>query len=287
MERHAFRAMGTNIEVLLETEPGADALLVLASAERTFHELETILTRFDPESELSRLNAEGSIDPSPDLRAVVEAALRARERTSGRFDPTVHNALVAAGYDRSFELIEERAVEQPSAPAGGRVLITESLIALQPGVRLDLGGIGKGYAVDRAVSLLASSGPCLVNAGGDLGVSGVPDGGIWSVGVETPDGSLSLGLSSGALATSGSDRRNWATTRGINHHLIDPATGRPSDSDLLRVTAVAPTAVEAEVRAKALYLAGEKAAAAEAEAESVPAVLITADGRTKLVGGLE
>ena len=75
-----------------------------------------------------------------------------------------------------------------------------------------------------------------MNAGGDLAVRGIPEQGTWPVGVETPDGPLTLGLSSGALATSGSDRRKWMTANGTSHHLIDPRSGRPSDSDLERVT---------------------------------------------------
>ncbi len=287
MERHAFHAMGTDIEALLDVEPGADALLGLASVEREFRRLEEILTRFDPDSELSRLNADGSIEPGPDLRAVVELALDARKRTGGRFDPTVYDALVAAGYDRSFELIGDRqAVAGDAVPAGGRVHVGSALIALEPGVRLDLGGIGKGYAVDRALAILAPYGPGLVNAGGDLAVSGIPEQGTWPVGVETSDGALTLGLTSGALATSGSDRRKWKTATGAGHHLIDPRTGLPSESDLLRVTVVASTAVEAEVLAKALYLAGEGEAVVEADALGAPAVLVTTDGRTRMVGGL-
>ena len=84
-------------------------------------------------------------------------------------------------------------------------------------------------------------------------------GGTWPVGVETADGDLTLELSSGALATSGRDRRRWRRNGRELHHLIDPKTGTPSDSDLLRLTVVASDAVEAEVWAKALYLHGRGA----------------------------
>jgi thiamine biosynthesis lipoprotein len=106
------------------------------------------------------------------------------------------------------------------------------------------------------------------------------------VAVETPSGPLTLGLRKGALATSGSDRRRWRAGDAIHHHLIDPGTGRPSDSDLLRVTVTAATAVEAEVLAKALFLAGEDAAVAEADEAGVPALLVTTDGRVRRAGGL-
>jgi thiamine biosynthesis lipoprotein len=286
MERHAFHAMGTGIEAFLDVPPGLEAVLGLASAEREFRRLEELLTRFDEASELSRLNAAGAMEAGDDLLAVVELALDARERTDGRFDPTVHDALVAAGYDRTFELlVGGPAAAAPPRTTGG-VRIRGRRIELDPGVRLDLGGIGKGYAVDRAVSLLAPLGPCLVNAGGDLAVAGVPEAGVWPVAVETPSGPLTLGLRQGALATSGSDRRRWRAGDAVHHHLIDPATGRPSDSDLLRVTVTAAAAVEAEVLAKALFLAGEDAAILEADRLGVPALLVTADGRVRRAGGL-
>jgi FAD:protein FMN transferase len=281
MERRTFHAMGTEIELLVDAD---DARSALAAAEREFHRLEALLSRFRPDSELSRLNRDGSIDAGPDLLRVVSLALEARERTRGRFDPTVHDALVAAGYDRSFEQVPaDRPGITGSRRCGGAVSVDRDTIALEPGIRLDLGGIGKGYAVECAVTILAVAGPCLVNAGGDIAIRG----GSWPVGVDTPDGSLTLELGDGALATSGRDRRRWRRNGRELHHLIDPFTGAPAETDLLRVTVVATDAVEAEVWAKTLFLAGEDQAAREADALGLPTILITADGRTRLAGGLE
>jgi thiamine biosynthesis lipoprotein len=274
-----FRAMGTDVEFLVEAE---DPERALEAAEAEFHRLEALLSRFRPDSELSRLNEHGSLEPGPDLLEVVELALLARIRTGGRFDPTVHDALVAAGYDRSFELVPADGPAAGAAPCRGGVLVDGRRIELEPGVRLDLGGIGKGFAVERAAVVLAAAGPCLVNAGGDLAVRG----GSWPVGVETADGQITLELDRGAIATSGRDRRRWRRNGHEQHHLIDPRTGAPAESDLLRVTVVASDAVEAEAWAKALFLAGEDAAAAEADELGLPTVLVTADGRTRLAGGL-
>jgi thiamine biosynthesis lipoprotein len=286
MERHVFRALGTECELLLDVDPGPDAVLALATAEGEIRRLERLLSRFRPDSELSRLNEAGELEAGDDLLAVVRLALEARERTGGRFDPTVHDALVAAGYDRSFDDLQAGGACSPPVPAGGAVRVQGRRIELEPGVRLDLGGIGKGYAVDRAVVRLAGVGPCLVNAGGDLAVAGVPPGGVWPVGLETPAGEITLGVAEGALATSGRDRRRWRAGGEERHHLIDPATGRPAESDLVTVTVAARTAVEAEVAAKALFLAGERDAAAEADVLGFPALLVTADGRVRFAGGL-
>jgi thiamine biosynthesis lipoprotein len=272
--------MGTDIELLVEAGSPTQAL---AAAEAEFHRLEDLLSRFRPDSELSRLNEERALETGPELREVVALALDARERTRGRFDPTVHDALVAAGYDRSFEQVAlDGSGGAHGAACGGTVRIDGGTIELGTGVRLDLGGIGKGYAAGRVAAMLAPIGPVLVNAGGDVAIAG----GTWPVGVDTTDGQLTLELSSGALATSGHDRRRWRRNGHELHHLIDPATGSPSESDLLRVTVVASDAVEAEVWSKTLFLSGEAEAVREAEARRLPCVLVTSDGRTRLAGGL-
>lgn len=280
IETRRFRAMGTDIELFVDA-PEADGKLAAAEAE--FHRLEAILTRFRPESELSRLNEAGALEAGPDLLEVVALALEARERTHGRFDPTVHDAVASAGYDRSFEHVptDGTAVTVGSS-CGGAVRLNGSKIELGANVRIDLGGIGKGYAAARVAQLLSTAGPALVNAGGDIAVVG----GSWPVGVQTATGDLTLQLSSGALATSGRDRRRWRRNGRELHHLIDPKTGTSSDSDLVRLTVVASDAVEAEVWAKALYLSGEEDAVREADELGLPCVLVTADGRTRLAGGL-
>ncbi len=278
MERRVFRAMGTEIELLGDAD-GADA--ALEAAEQEFHRLESLLSRFRADSQLSRLNRDGVVEAGHDLLRVVALSLDGRERTGGRFDPTVHDALVAAGYDRTFDEISSTARSDTWLPAaaGGDVTIDGERIQLEPGVRLDLGGIGKGYAAERAAELLATAGPCLVNAGGDIALRG----GSWPVGV---DDALTLELSNCGLATSGRDRRHWRRGERELHHLIDPSTGEPSDSDVLHVTVVASDAVEAEIAAKGLFLAGAERACAEADAAGTPAVIVTGDGRRLLAGGI-
>jgi thiamine biosynthesis lipoprotein len=264
--------MGTEVEIFLDAPDGEPAERALADAEAEFERLEQIMSRFRDDSELSRLNRDGAIDASPDLARVVELALEARATSGGLFDPTILDALVAAGYDRTFAELEGEpcAAGAPAAVCGGSVQLEGTTITLGPGAHLDLGGIGKGYAVDRVADSLARVGPCLVNAGGDIAVRG----GAWPIGVG--DG-LTVELTRGALATSGRDRRIWQRDGEEHHHLIDPFTARPAATDLLRVTVVADSAVEAEVLAKIAFLGGEV---------DVPRVLVTADGKVVLAGGL-
>jgi FAD:protein FMN transferase len=287
MLRRRFRAMGTEVELVVDAPLSARAFGAVAEAELELRRLERLLSRFEPGSELSRLNLSRRMAVGPELLELVELSLAARERTWGRFDPTVHDALVAAGYDRTFERVPADGTGSGLTPprCGGAVSVDRatSLVELEPGVRLDLGGIAKGYAADRAAALLTRVGPCLVDAGGDIAARGKP----WPIGVVTSDGELTLELAEGGMATSGRDRRRWTRSGEERHHLIDPATGRPADGDLVRVTVVASSAAEAEVLAKTLFLAGSDAAMAQASAERIPAVLVTRDRRTLLAGGLE
>jgi FAD:protein FMN transferase len=287
LRRLSFAAMGTRVEALLEAPPSSAARAALARVRAEFERLEQVFSRFRDDSELSRLNSLGAIDAGPDLRTVVELALAARERTAGRFDPTLHDAVVAAGYDRTFDELDEHApaVPPPDPAAPRDVSVSGRRIRLGQGVRLDLGGIVKGYAADRCAALLAPLGPALVNAGGDLAVTGSRAGGPWPVAVPLPRGGLTLALTGGGMATSGRDRRRWRRAGVERHHLIDPATCRPAAEGPLTVTVTAPSATEAEVAAKAVFLAG---AGAEREAEllGTPAVIVRADGGPRLVGGL-
>jgi thiamine biosynthesis lipoprotein len=297
--RHTFRAMGTDVECLLERSRDAVAEQALADAEAEFARLEAALSRFLPDSDLSRLNAQGDALVGPDLLELAEAAVEARVRSGGRFDPTIHDALIHAGYDRSFELLDLPSSSSPVAVAlprahevtrcGGEVRIDRgrSRVALEPGMHLDLGGIAKGHAADRVSHALAAAGPCLVSAGGDIAVRGTPSAGLWAVAVQSGDGELTLGLSQGGLATSGIDRRRWGREGAERHHIIDPAAGLPAVTDLLRVTVVAGSARAAETLATSLLLAGDlDSAACEADAAGTPCVLVGQDGRTRLAGGL-
>ena len=293
MTHRRFRAMNTDIEIVTDgvSEETADHLCTLASSE--FERYEQMFSRFRPDSELSRLNHVRTMHPSPQLAEVVRLALAARETTGGAFDPTVHDAVVAAGYDTSFEWLERtRAAAGPrTRPAcGGGVTIDafSGDITLDPGVRLDLGGIAKGYAADRVADLVGEQASCMVNAGGDVAVCGAPQEGAWNVGITRGDGTvMTLALVRGGLATSGNDRRRWRIGGTDAHHLIDPTTSAPATTDLIRATAVAKSAAEAEVWAKRFFLAGREQAVRAADREQVPAVLVDVTNATYLAGGLQ
>jgi thiamine biosynthesis lipoprotein len=286
MQRHRFRAMGTWVECLVEARPTRPVRAALENVQGEFERLERMLSRFRPDSELSRLNRDRALDhASPELVELTELALDAREHTGGRFDPTLHDALVAAGYDRTFEELSDDGSPSPIGKGGGGVTVGGRRIELGPGASLDLGGIAKGWTADRCARELGSLGPALVNAGGDLSVTGPCASGAWPVAVDLPNGTLTLALTGGGLATSGRDKRSWRRGGELRHHLIDPATRRPARGAPRSVTVAASSATAAEVSAKALFLAGPDAER-EAERTRTPAVIVGDDGDARLVGGL-
>jgi thiamine biosynthesis lipoprotein len=289
MSRLRFPAMGTDVEVLIPSQDVG----VGHRVRELFQEREAALSRFRPDSELSRVNAAGGGIVSPLLAEAVGAALLAAHATGGVFDPGLAVQVSLAGYDRPFtEMDPSSPLPAPAAvrPGGDwrRVLLTDRrVLRLPPGVHLDLGGIAKGMAVDDAVALLrrmAVPGG-VVSAGGDLHVFGLPPRGrAWIVDVDAPGPVPRVPLRRGALATSSTLRRRWATADGPAHHTIDPRTGRPAETDLVSATVVAARCAEAEVAATAAIVLGAEDGAAFLGARGLHGLLVRRDGPPVTVG---
>ena len=238
--------MGTDVVV-----GGASAGEVQA-IERLFADWEQVFSRFRPQSELNAVNA----DPAPVVivsrlfASVLRDAIEAAAATDGLVDPTLGGAIVAAGYDRDFASLptgDSRPLG-PAVPGRWRSLrLSGRLLARPPGTALDLNGVVKSLAVDASLELLAGDG--FVAAGGDVAARG-------AVTVGLPGGS-SLCLRSGGLATSGSTGQRWQRGGAVQHHLIDPRSGRPSTSRWDEVTVAAGSCLAADVAAKAAFLLGD------------------------------
>jgi FAD:protein FMN transferase len=268
----------------------AEAELALEASAAWLDEIERICSRFLPESELCALNAAAGrpFRASADLYAVVARAMEMAARTDGLFDPTILPALLAAGYTRSFDKIGQREIGAAAADAqaasdwrGGcwREVLLDArtrTITLPVGVALDLGGIAKGWAADEGARRFLDTFPAdLIDLGGDLRVRGEPEAGKgWLVGIEDPRVTSSpeesanqpqylaaVELRHGGIATSGATRRWWLRAGQRMHHLIDPRSGLPVESNMdqramLSCTVLAPTALEADVYAKVAFLRG-------------------------------
>lgn len=279
--RHVFSAMGTSVALVTPAGvPKWDVRQAILLVERAFAEQEQRFSRFRPDSELSEVNGAGPgrLRLSRPFAALMRCALQAAAETDGLFDPTVLPAMVAAGYDRSFEdiIVRAREVLRPDAPTGRwrEISLAGDRLTMPEGIGLDLGGIAKGWTVDRAAELVKGLVPwAIVDAGGDMrAVGDAPADGL-QIGVEHPFDPhvevLRLALIEGALATSSTARRSWGPNL---HHLIDARTGRPAVTDVVQATAWARTCAEAEVRAKVALLRGVAAL------DETAATLVLEDG---------
>lgn len=238
MKRVAFTSMGCEVVVGGATPAAAGAVRDL------FERWDATFSRFRPDSELSRLNRRGGGRMSPLFAEAFDAALWAADETGGLVDATLGAALVAAGYDRDFErgLDDEAPAGFVRPAAGARIRRAGPVVLLPRGVELDLNGVVKALAVDRAAALLGGGG--FVSAGGDLATRGPVDVAIGDAAVRV----------SGGLATSGTTRRRWTRAGCPQHHLIDPRTGAPSRSRWRQVTVCGATCLHADVAAKAALL---------------------------------
>jgi thiamine biosynthesis lipoprotein len=258
----------------------ADAAAAAAMAERALLAWHLRFSRFTPDSELSRLNRDpaSTVTVSPLMRRVVEAALRAARDTGGLVDVTLAGEIERAGYathmegegiglQQALELAPARAPASPHPDARWRQISVDpraGTVTRPPGLRIDVGGIAKGVFADELSALLEAFDAYVIDCAGDLRVGGRA-GLVRPVHIDGPFAGERVGmfaLAAGAVATSGIGRRSWFSADGRPaHHLLDPHTGAPVFSGIVQATALASSAAQAEVLAKAALLAGPARAA--------------------------
>jgi FAD:protein FMN transferase len=300
MHRLEFRAMGSSNLVLLDAE-GDRRPRALDNIRRWFRTVERHLSRFIDDSELCRLNGSAGkpFRASRVLCDVLALAIEGARESGGLVAPTLLSELESAGYDRSFERVRRESVRARAVKVAPRARWTEieldrarRFVRVPKGVRIDLGGFVKGWVADRAAERLAEIGPSLVEAGGDVAISGPrSDGSPWLVTIADPalsDGSgrVPIGqvlemihVERGGVATSGRDHRRWRRDGVWLHHILDPRTGRPAATDVLSVTVIAESAARAELAAKTLMILGSKKGLAWIERrDPLAAVIVNEDG---------
>jgi thiamine biosynthesis lipoprotein len=269
-------------------------------AEQWVAELERRWTRFRPDSELMRLNGSPGrpVVVSMDTFAAIAHAVDAWRLTYGRFDPTVFDAVNAAGYDRDFAGVRDVVHSTDGRPSPGcDAIVLDPLVravTLPEGVRLDLGGIGKGFGADLVVTRLLEDGAhgACVALGGDLRVGGIgpEEDGAWRVLVEDPYGRhvpRSLRLRAGGVATTTRLKRRWFAHDGERHHVLDPRTGRSAYTGLAAITAVAGEGWFAEALAKAGFVAGITEAAPLFARHGATGLLVDDGGSVTELAGFE
>jgi len=250
MESLAFEALGGECELY-----GMDVDRATLDRGRAWiTHMHDRLTRFEPTSELSRLNASrgGWFAISAELESLLRESLRAFEVSDGLINVAVLPALLAAGYTRDFAAGPTAITAAPRIPSLPEVLqLRPGEARLVRGAAVDLGGLAKGWLADRLAERLGPN--VLVNLCGDLFARG---GGATGEGWPVGFGDRTLLLKDLGAATSGTTKRAWAG----GHHLIDPRTGRPAQTDLSEASVLATTATDAEIYAKVALLLGSAGA---------------------------
>lgn len=290
--------MGTRCAVELWADDPAKGNAAIDGVFAEFHRIDALMSTYKPESELSQVNAHAAERPvriSRELYDVLAASLEYSKLTHGAFDITY--ASVGYLYDYRRHIHPDDAAISKALPGINyrHVHLVPDPLSVRfdrKGVRVDLGGIGKGYAVDRGIGVLQSSGVdrAMVNAGGDTRIIGDRFGRPWVVAIRHPDDEskdvLKMPITDAAMSTSG-DYERFFDEGGIRyHHILDPKTGK-SPHKVRSVTIIGPTAMRTDALTKSVFVMGAKEGIAFINGiEDVDAVAVDPQGKVYWSKGL-
>ena len=299
VERVEDGIMGTRIVVELWSDNKANGEAAVGAVLDEMRRVDAAMSTYKPDSELSKVNAQAATNAvriSQELFDLLATSIEYSQLTGGAFDITY--ASVGFMYDFRQRVRPDEAQIRDALPGiNYRHLILDpqarTVKFARGGVRVDLGGIGKGHAVDRGIAVLKARGieHALVSAGGDSRIIGDRFGKPWVVGIRHPDRKneviARIPLEDAALSTSG-DYERYFDEQGVRyHHIIDPKTGR-SASKVRSATIIGPTATRTDGLSKTAFVLGpEKALELYNTLEDVEAILVAPDGRVRYTRGLE
>lgn len=296
--RHEASIMGTRIFVELWSDDAAAGQAAVDAVIDEMHRVDALMSHYKPESELSGINARAGAEPVKVSRELFDLLARSKDfsrLTQGAFDITY----ASVGYLYDYREQRRPTDEQIAAALPGvdyrnlRLDASATTVHFErPGMRIDLGGFAKGYAVDRSIELLRARGVthAVVTAGGDSRVIGDRRGRPWVIGIRHPDDEkrwiLRMPLVDTAFSTSG-DYERYFDENGVRyHHIIDPRTGK-SASRVRSATIIAPTATQTDGLSKTAFVVGPERALEILEGiPDVDAVFVTPDGRVLYSKGL-
>jgi FAD:protein FMN transferase len=299
----AHPTMGAEVRVSIWTVDVAGAEAAMSAVFAEFDRLDALLSVWKPGSDVLRINAAAGGAPvhvSRDTLEVVRAAQETSELTAGKFDITFGALADIWRFDHDQDnrvpteaeiaarlpLVDFHAVHVDEE--AGTIAIARS------GVRMHLGGIGKGFAVDRGIAMLRARGfaDFLIQSGGDLYAAGQPGERPWKLGINDPRGApndsfATLELRDRTFSTSGDYERSFVRDGIRYHHLLDPDLGRPARG-CRSVTIVAPTATHADGLSTGVFILGPEAGMALVERlPDIEAVIVTGDNRVLISSGLQ
>lgn len=300
VERQDFH-MGT---VISQKVYGGKAKKAAETVDKRMQEIEARMTINAPGSETDNLNSEAGkseVKLSPDVIYVLSVAKKFAELSGGAFDVTVGPLVKAWGIFTDNARVPERAeIDELKKLVGyNDILIDEknnTAKLARAGQIADLGGIAKGYAGDEAIRIYKEYGlkSAFVNLGGNVVVMGKkPDGTEWNVGVQNPRGGNGeiigiIKVTDKAVVSSGDYERFFMVDDKRYHHIIDPKTGYPSESDLIGTTIVADSSMQADAMSTAVFILGiDKGMEFIESIKGVEAIFITKDKKVYITSGLK
>jgi thiamine biosynthesis lipoprotein len=292
--RESRPAMGTTVEIFLYASTRDRAATLFEAAFQEIERIESALSTYRSTSEISRINAAAAHRPvvtDPEVFGLIVRALEYGRRTGGAFDVTVGPLVKAWGFFRGDGRYPSAdALSEACAKVGWQRVAVDaarrSIRFLTAGLELDLGGIGKGFALDGAARLLRGHGVdrALLGVGQSsyVAIGAPPDARGWPITVPSPHNPAralsTILLRDRSLSTSGSDQQYFEVDGQRYSHIIDPRTGEPV-TGMVQVTVIAPTATESDALSTALFVLGRERAAALIEGlEGKAALLVTDDG---------
>jgi thiamine biosynthesis lipoprotein len=272
MKKIEFPAMGSQISAFLDV-PDDEADVQLDQVQEWFLEWEQRFSRFNPDSELTELNAHAGTwsGVSREMFDLLRLAKEAYRESNRLVNAALLPLMKAYGYWTSFDDLEKAQSGFDGRTFDINIDLSELIldedalkVYLPKDMQIDLGGIAKGWAANEAMRRLSPLGPALVNAGGDIAISeSMANGELWTVGINDPQkpGEWIEILQAGpcGIATSGIDRRQWRQGETLRHHVIDPRTLRPVESDVQTATCIANDVMQAEIGAKSILTLGSGA----------------------------
>ncbi len=294
VNKEEFLAMDTYISL---SAYGENSEVALANARREIKSAEALLSVTDPNSEISRINSSGGEDVviSDDTAQIINFALHLNELTEGDFDITLYPITKEWGFTTGEYKIpdKEKIAELLEVTGCENVIYGDNVIALPEGGAIDLGALGKGFAADKAVTVLKEKGitSALLNLGGNIAaIGGNPNGNPWSIGIQNPFGegnAALLKITDKAVVTSGNYQRYFEQNGKRYCHIIDPKTGFPTDNGLMSVTVVGDSGLACDGLSTALFVMGEeKAIEFWRQQGGFDVIIITEDKRISVTEGI-
>ena len=280
---------------------GSKRVVVLKKLEDKINELDDMLSTGKETSEVSRLNRSGEAVLSPTAANLVKRSLDIYKKTDGLFDITIYPLMELWGFPtKNYKVPSEKEIEEKLKLVGSDKIDfneeTRKISFKNKGMEIDFGGIGKGYITDELVKILTDEKveSAIINLGGNVfGFRKKPDGSLWNIAIRDPNEPdkymAAIRLEDSAVITSGGYERYFEENGVIYHHILDPRTGKPSESGLKSVSIISKDGTLADALSTSLFIMGEEKAIGywKENGSNFDILLMTKDNRLLVSAGIK